>query len=142
MVGHDIKSKNHERFTIYFFEAESYPMTPNWIISNHIIILMSMKKTLLMLLCSSVCLFALNDTVNAAFFWQLEQQLRLDYYGCTGDSTQLPVKSLIRWKHWNDSMTALPGYPSIAKAYKEETGKSAVSERFRFGGCRSGKKAL
>ena len=87
-----------------------------------------MKKTLLILLCSLSCSFALNDTTNAGFFLKLEQELRADYTTCTGDSTRIPVKELIRWKHWTDSMIALPGFSAIEKAYKTETGKSPVTD--------------
>jgi hypothetical protein len=88
-----------------------------------------MNKTLLILLCSLHCSFALKDTANTGFFLRLEQELRADYIACTGDSTRIPVKSLIRWKHWNDSMTALPDFPAVEKAYKAETGNSPVTSR-------------
>jgi len=55
--------------------------------------------------------------------------VRLDYLTCTGDSSYLPVKKLIRWKHRVDSVTGRPDYPALAKKYRRKTGRSAVSDR-------------
>jgi hypothetical protein len=88
-----------------------------------------MNKIFAFILMGLIPSFALKDTANSGFFLKLEQELRADYTACTGDSARIPVKELIRWKHWTDSMIALPGFSAVEKAYKAETGKSPVAER-------------
>ncbi|MBN1128337.1 MAG: hypothetical protein JXA71_05090 [Chitinispirillaceae bacterium] len=86
-------------------------------------------RSFLIILTGALCTIALTDTTNAGFFSQLEEQLRADYIGCTGDSARLPVKALIRWKHDIDSMAGLPAYAEIARAYQQETGRSPTADR-------------
>jgi hypothetical protein len=88
-----------------------------------------MNKIVIFIPVALILAFAQSDTTNSGFFQKLEQELRADYTVCTGDSTRIPVKELIRWKHWNDSMTALPDFPAAQKAYQAETGNSAVTNR-------------
>lgn len=73
--------------------------------------------------------FAVDDTMNNGFYLGLEMQLRTDYRECTGDTSHLPLKTLITWKHLVDSLIGLPGFPSIVKEYEKETGGSAVKDR-------------
>jgi hypothetical protein len=86
-------------------------------------------RSLILILTGVLSTHALTDTTNAGFFKKLEKELRMDYVACTGDSTPLPVKTLIRWKHRVDSFAALPGYERTASAYEKETGRSPGADR-------------
>ncbi|MBN2036351.1 MAG: hypothetical protein JW768_06375 [Chitinispirillaceae bacterium] len=88
-----------------------------------------MNNTMFFSLCLFLPLVALKDTTHDAFYRQLEQELRSDYLACTDDSSRLPVKALIRWKHRMDSIATLPGFAAVVKAYEQETGASAGKSR-------------
>lgn len=88
-----------------------------------------MHKPMMLFLSFNFFLTAMDDTAGAGFYAQLEALLRADYTACTGDTAKIPLKKLIGWKHFIDSMVDRPEYPAIAKEYRAKTGRSAVTDR-------------
>lgn len=69
------------------------------------------------------------DSAKIRFIDTLNLQMLEDYRLCTGDSAEVDVYDLLKWRESIDSVITSGNYGTIAKKYFEETGLSPANVR-------------